>query len=474
MSLAGLAAACLSALLLGATGVEACSCGERTLCETFEFSAVVMQAIPFSRSNTTSVTPLYGELITYGVDVLTILKGESGVDYGDNHTFVTESSESFCGVYLELDTEYLIDFSRDEEDGLLHANSCGLARKWSSVNAIDLADLESGCGTSNSTMTDDDVDDDGGGASDGAGGTNGTTTDDSNSASDEEETPVDEQNNESGGGRGEDNTPTNTTISLKSPGSMCGSQGPQEAQVGLGVGLGVPPGGAIEGEQGRGQVPMMRTEWWWQPGPVTSCCWFFSLRTGVYMLALWNMITGVEYLRMEKTNIPALIELLAHDREKYMEYCAGHIIAPQKSCDAIVGNIAYREKLLDFWESSIPAYHAIGAVFLCFAMVGWRAGYTNSSKFAKVFMMAFPTALSIRIVLLALSPHQAVSYSLILISVTVTFAYFFKVAWSFYARVSLLEEANRVADGMEPPRPISITRSDTSGAAGVQLDASNA
>lgn len=43
-------------------------------------------------------------------------------------------------------------------------------------------------------------------------------------------------------------------------------------------------------------------------------------------------------------------------------------------------------------------------------------------------MMAFPTALSIRIVLLALSPHQAVSYSLILISVTVTFAYFFKVS----------------------------------------------
>ena len=127
------------------------------------------------------------------MDVLTILKGESGVDYGDNHTFVTESSESFCGVYLELDTEYLIDFSRDEDDGLLHANSCGLARKWSSVNAVDLADLESGCGTSNSTMTDDDVDDDGGGASDGAGGTNGTTTDDSNSASDEEETPVDEQ-----------------------------------------------------------------------------------------------------------------------------------------------------------------------------------------------------------------------------------------------------------------------------------------
>lgn len=38
--------------------------------------------------------------------------------------------------------------------------------------------------------------------------------------------------------------------------------------------------------------------------------------SGVYMLALWNMITGVEYLRMEKTNIPALIELLAHDREK--------------------------------------------------------------------------------------------------------------------------------------------------------------
>lgn len=145
------------------------------------------------------------------MDVLAVYKGESGVDYGDNNTFLTESGGSFCGVFLELDTEYLIDFSRDEDDGLLHASSCGLARVWSSVDAVDLADLESGCGTTNSTttMTDDDggasdgaggttnstttMADDDEGASGGGGGTNGTSTDDSNSASDEEETPVDEQ-----------------------------------------------------------------------------------------------------------------------------------------------------------------------------------------------------------------------------------------------------------------------------------------
>lgn len=34
----------------------------------------------------------------------------------------------------------------------------------------------------------------------------------------------------------------------------------------------------------------------------------------MYLLALWNMFSGYEYLRVEKTKIPWLIERLAHDR----------------------------------------------------------------------------------------------------------------------------------------------------------------
>lgn len=40
------------------------------------------------------------------------------------------------------------------------------------------------------------------------------------------------------------------------------------------------------------------------------------LEAGVYLLALWNMFSGYEYLRVEKTKIPWLIERLAHDRQQ--------------------------------------------------------------------------------------------------------------------------------------------------------------
>ena len=40
-----------------------------------------------------------------------------------------------------------------------------------------------------------------------------------------------------------------------------------------------------------------------------------ALEAGVYLLALWNMISGVEYLRVDK-KIPWLIEKIARDREQ--------------------------------------------------------------------------------------------------------------------------------------------------------------
>ncbi|CAM9747162.1 unnamed protein product [Laminaria digitata] len=184
------------------------------------------------------------------------------------------------------------------------------------------------------------------------------------------------------------------------------------------------------------------------------------------------MYSGVEYLRVEKDRIPWLIEAIAHDRAKYKEICTGYVVTAQANCDRIIERVAYREKVLDFGQSSIPAYHAIGALFLFFALVGWRAGYTSSPVFAKVFMMAFPVSLSIRVALLAYSPYQTVSVGLLV--VMVTYAYFFKVAWSFYARVRVVAEANRIADGMDPPRPVSSTRSDTDDAGVVPLDALNA
>ena len=50
-----------------------------------------------------------------------------------------------------------------------------------------------------------------------------------------------------------------------------------------------------------------------------------------------------------------------------------------------------------------------------------------------------------------------------------------QVAWSFYARVRMVAEANQLADEMDLPRPtVSSARSDTSNAGDAPLDASNA
>lgn len=70
---------------------------------------------------------------------------------------------------------------------------------------------------------------------------------------------------------------------------------------------------------------------------------------------------------------------------------------------------------------------AAGALLVFFALVGWRAAYTNNPMVAKVFMMAFPATLSVRIAHLVLSPHQTLSVGLLVLMVT--FAYFFKVSY---------------------------------------------
>ena len=74
-----------------------------------------------------------------------------------------------------------------------------------------------------------------------------------------------------------------------------------------------------------------------------------------------------------------------------------------------------------------PPQLVAGALLVLFALVGWRAGYTSSPAVAKVFVMAFPAALSLRVALLVLPPHQTVWVGLV--AMAVTFAYFFKVSW---------------------------------------------
>ncbi|CAN0262051.1 unnamed protein product, partial [Pylaiella littoralis] len=192
---------------------------------------------------------------------------------------------------------------------------------------------------------------------------------------------------------------------------------------------------------------MMRTSWWWQPGPVTSFCGCFTIRTGVYLLSLWSMFWGMVYINAEKWRIPAMIQALQKRRETYKDHCTGPIVEQKYKCDETLLSIERGENTLDFWQSAVPACHAVGAFYVLLSLVGWRAGYTNSTALAKLFMMGFPASFAIDVCIAFISHHDETPLYVVVNAVAL--AYSFKVAWSFYTRLRLAQEANRILAAVE-------------------------
>ncbi|CAN0075565.1 unnamed protein product, partial [Scytosiphon promiscuus] len=194
-------------------------------------------------------------------------------------------------------------------------------------------------------------------------------------------------------------------------------------------------------EEERG-LDAMRTRWWWQPGPVASCCGCFTIRTGVYLLSLWNMAYGMAYVNYEKWYIPTLSQILQQTGAKYEEMCKGLVRKQERECDAGLKMIAEQETTLDFLQSMIPVYHVIGVVYVIFSLIGWRAGYTNNQTLAKLFLVSFPAAFMIDVCVSFLAPRDVVPMPLITSALIA--AYCFKVAWSFYAMLRIREQAHRI------------------------------
>eukprot|EP00752_Nemacystus_decipiens_P002301 g2177.t1 len=198
-------------------------------------------------------------------------------------------------------------------------------------------------------------------------------------------------------------------------------------------------------EEERG-LEMMRNGWWWQPGPVAGCCGCFTLRTGVYLLSLWNMMWGVNYVKVEHWSIPFLVHSIQKHRDNYEQYCTGPIVKQDRECDALLRLMGRGESTLEFWQSWVPVYHAIGVFYILFSLVGWRAGYTNNPTFAKLFMIGFPATFMIGVCESFVSPGDEGALNMVWSALTTM--YFFKVAWSFYKRLVIAEQARRIlADG---------------------------
>lgn len=62
--------------------------------------------------------------------------------------FTTPGSSARCGIYLELETEYLLDITVQENEGTpdtLVAYACGATQMWDTLSAEQLYVLENGC-----------------------------------------------------------------------------------------------------------------------------------------------------------------------------------------------------------------------------------------------------------------------------------------------------------------------------------------
>ncbi|CAM9601863.1 unnamed protein product, partial [Laminaria digitata] len=80
--------------------------------------------------------------VTYTLEDITFYKGGPQDDDEETISFTTAPTRGGCGIYLELDEEYLIGLYQDKAVGSFTANACGLNEKWSSVSEQDMAPVK--------------------------------------------------------------------------------------------------------------------------------------------------------------------------------------------------------------------------------------------------------------------------------------------------------------------------------------------
>lgn len=81
-------------------------------------------------------------LVSYAMTTVELFKGEP-ID-AQRLTITTASSSAACGVFMELEEEYLIGANRNA-NGQFQTSICSLFRLWSGVTEEELALLASGC-----------------------------------------------------------------------------------------------------------------------------------------------------------------------------------------------------------------------------------------------------------------------------------------------------------------------------------------
>lgn len=208
----------------------------------------------------------------------------------------------------------------------------------------------------------------------------------------------------------------------------------------------------------------VRKEWWWKAGPVDSCCFCFSLRAGVTILATIDLL----YFGIFATfYLPQQMEYAAHvtiarNDALYAKDCTGGNALSQ-DCQDIKSQNALMENEMQLAEHLPAAYYIDGGIAIIAGIAGLLAVFNANALAAKVYMWTWLPRF------VAMEAAEWMTYARkkeigfqenlleVIISGIIDFvivAYFVKIVWSYHNRLN--GSSNNSSSASEPAEGVQL------------------
>eukprot|EP00752_Nemacystus_decipiens_P002296 g2173.t1 len=216
--------------------------------------------------------------------------------------------------------------------------------------------------------------------------------------------------------------------------------------------------GRFNGEGG------VRKEWWWEAGPVDSCCFCCSLRAGVAILATIDLLykgvwtTFYETQQMENTAANALSQL----EPLYEQRCTG-AMAQTDDCLQAAHMIELLKDEIQIFDHLPAAFYVQGGIAIIAGIAGLLAVFNADALAAKVYlwtwlprfvaMVVTEWCLYAKMKEVGLNPNLAFNIFWQIVECLFV-VYFVKVLWSYQNR--LIDGSSESSSPRPPPEGIQL------------------
>ncbi|CAM9824748.1 unnamed protein product [Scytosiphon promiscuus] len=205
----------------------------------------------------------------------------------------------------------------------------------------------------------------------------------------------------------------------------------------------------------------VRRAWWWEAGPVDSCCFCCSLAAGVTMLVLMDVVLGIFAFYSLTAENEERDGMIVHLKDKYAQECEG-VEEPPPDCATVSADLLQLTTTEDFYILMLLQ----GIISLLFGLIGLWSVITHNAFAAKVYLWSWPLRFLLRLVETIMQRfrlrhyHMGFLWHLQVVGAlfgTALLAYYAKVTWSYYL---MLKRKSRAA----------LSASESAG--GIELDGS--